>query len=106
MSGPTWGGCVEVLAWLLMANRCIPSSLEGAVLILETSEVMPSANDVYHVLRSMDDRGLFRGVAGVMVARPKASNLSLRTTPSSRASYVAALREAMQRALRRTAQRW
>jgi muramoyltetrapeptide carboxypeptidase LdcA involved in peptidoglycan recycling len=89
-----------------MANRCIPSSLEGAVLILETSEMMPSANDVYYVLRSVGERGLFGGVAGVMVAQPKASSLSLRATPSSRASYVAALREAMQRRLRHTAQRW
>lgn len=97
--GPTWGGCVEVLSWLLMANRCVPSSLEGAVLILETSEEMPGANDVYYTLRSIGERGLLRGVAGVMVARPKASNLALRATPSSREAYVAAQQKAVLRAL-------
>ncbi len=98
-SGPSWGGCVEVLAWLLMANRCIPSSLDGAVLMLETSEEMPRHKDVYTILRSMGERGLLAGVAGVMVARPKTSTLTFRASEASRRSYVEDQRAAVSRAL-------
>lgn len=58
VEGPAWGGCVEVLAQLLMADREIrpAAEYEGRVLFLETSEQMPSAEDVYRILRAMGER--------------------------------------------------
>ena len=44
VEGVTWGGCVEVLSWLAMANREIaaPEAYDGCVLLVETSEEMPT----------------------------------------------------------------
>jgi hypothetical protein len=43
----TWGGNLEIVGWLLMAGRRppYPDEIEGGVLILETSEEMPSATE-------------------------------------------------------------
>ncbi|MCG2797335.1 MAG: LD-carboxypeptidase [Cellulomonas sp.] len=92
--GPTWGGCLEVLDWVLAADRFpLPSEvLRGAVLLVETSELMPSAEQVGWVLRSMGERGLLAEVAGVLVARPPVSDRDDRP-------------DAAQRAVRRAAQR-
>lgn len=40
VTGPTWGGCLEVLQWILPAGHFPqdPAVLEGAILLVETSE--------------------------------------------------------------------
>lgn len=40
VTGRTWGGCAEVVQWILTAGRfpADPAALDGAVLLLETSE--------------------------------------------------------------------
>ena len=45
VTGPTWGGCVEVVQWVLTAGRfpADPSVLAGHVLLVETSEDQPAA---------------------------------------------------------------
>src|SRR5690606_25418849 len=60
VTGRSWGGCLEVVAWLLMADMAIPSlaAFEGSVLFFETSEEMPAAEEVYRVLRSLGERGI------------------------------------------------
>jgi muramoyltetrapeptide carboxypeptidase LdcA involved in peptidoglycan recycling len=74
VTGPTWGGNLEILSWNLAANRWIGpnASYEGCVLLLETSEEMPSAHEVFRMLRNMGERGLLEQFPAVVVAKPKA----------------------------------
>jgi muramoyltetrapeptide carboxypeptidase LdcA involved in peptidoglycan recycling len=74
VEGVAWGGNLEILSWLALADAEIgpPATYAGGVLIIETSEEMPSATEVGRVLRSFGERGLLRAFAGVLVGRPKA----------------------------------
>lgn len=76
VTGPTWGGCLEVLQWILAAGRFPddPGVLDGGVLILETSEELPPAREVGWILRAMGERGLLSAVDAVLAARPPASS--------------------------------
>ncbi|MFD4779142.1 LD-carboxypeptidase, partial [Streptomyces sp. NPDC058427] len=51
VEGASWGGNLEILSWLLMADQAIrpADEYEGRVLFLETSEEMPSAREVYYI---------------------------------------------------------
>ena len=55
VTGRTWGGCVEVLQWLLTAGRfpTDPAVLEGGVLLLETSEEVIPSREFGRVVRSL-----------------------------------------------------
>ncbi len=81
VAGPTWGGCLDVLDWIALAGR-LPSAteLEGAILLLETSEELPPADVVGRWVRSLGEAGILSAVVGVVVARPATS------TPDSRPS--------------------
>ncbi|MDC0715100.1 LD-carboxypeptidase [Stigmatella sp. ncwal1] len=75
VTGPTWGGCLEVLGWILAADRFPhpPVALAGHVLLVETSEDMPPPVEVGYLLRSMGERGLLAQVEAVVAARPPRS---------------------------------
>lgn len=98
----SWGGCLETLASLLMADREIApvADYAGKVLFLETSEEMPSAETVHRVLRTMGERGLLARFPALLMARAKAWNVDRPLDPAARAAYRAAQREAVLRALR------
>lgn len=59
VEGISWGGNLEIVSWLLMADRAIQpvDAYAGGVLFLETSEEMPRAEEVYRILRNMGERG-------------------------------------------------
>ncbi|MGW8481700.1 S66 family peptidase [Microbacterium sp. NPDC055903] len=79
VEGRSWGGCLEVLDGLAWVDRLPPaSSLEGAILLLETSEERPSAGWVARWLRGLGERGILGAVAGVLVARPPVSDFVFR----------------------------
>jgi muramoyltetrapeptide carboxypeptidase LdcA involved in peptidoglycan recycling len=101
VQGRLWGGCLEIVDLHLRTGRYLPepSSLDGAVLLLETSEELPSADYVYRVLMSMGERGLLERFAGALVARPKAWSLEVRHDDAGRLRYVEQQREAVLRAL-------
>jgi muramoyltetrapeptide carboxypeptidase LdcA involved in peptidoglycan recycling len=73
VDGPAWGGNLEILSWLLMADREIEpvESYAGGVLFLETSEEMPSAVEVGRILRNMGERGLLRQFPALLMGRAK-----------------------------------
>jgi muramoyltetrapeptide carboxypeptidase LdcA involved in peptidoglycan recycling len=75
--GPTWGGCIEVIDQIALADR-MPSltDLAGAILLLETSEELPAADEVKRWVRALGERGILSAVAGVLVARPPVSELN------------------------------
>ena len=97
VAGRTWGGCLEVIDELAMADR-MPSvaDLDGAILLLETSEDLSPAHEVARWVRALGERGLLSAVAGVLMARPPASQLG---TPIASAADRAGFREAQREAI-------
>lgn len=95
VTGPTWGGCVEVLQWVLAAGRFPqdPAVLEGGVLILETSEELIPARELGWILRVLGERGVLAAADAVLVARPPASSLEYRPDAPARAAFRAAQRD-------------
>jgi muramoyltetrapeptide carboxypeptidase LdcA involved in peptidoglycan recycling len=93
--GRTWGGCIEVIDQIALADR-MPTAedLRGAILLLETSEETPSADAVKRWVRALGERGILEVVAGVLVARPPVSDLhSPVPSADERARLRAAQRE-------------
>lgn len=76
VEGRSWGGCLEVIDQIAMAGR-MPSvaDLAGAVLLFETSEDLPAADQVKDWVRALGERGILEAAAGVLVARPPTSRL-------------------------------
>lgn len=73
--GRTWGGCFEVIDQLAVANRMPPlESLQGTVLLLESSEEVPPAAVIRRWVRALGERGVLAAVDGIVVARPPVSS--------------------------------
>ncbi|MFC4020568.1 S66 peptidase family protein [Micromonospora sp. GCM10011542] len=97
--GRTWGGNLEVLNWLLAADRVPPAAaLAGSVLLIETSQELPSDTEVYRILRNLGERGLLAGFPAVLVGRAKAWDFDRPHTLDQRRAYAAAQRAAVTRA--------
>lgn len=97
VEGRTWGGCLEVIDQLALADR-MPDlgDLEGVVLLLETSEELPYAHEVGRWVRALGERGVLAAAAGVLVARPPVSRLgAARPSAETRARLRAAQRDAV-----------
>lgn len=96
VAGPTWGGCLEAIDGLAFVDR-LPEAdaLEGAVLLLETSEERPPAGWVSRWLRGLGERGILGAVSAVVVARPPVSDFEFRPTPDAAAALRAAQRDAV-----------
>jgi muramoyltetrapeptide carboxypeptidase LdcA involved in peptidoglycan recycling len=98
--GRTWGGNLEIISWLLQAGFAPPDeSLTGCVLYLETSEEMPSATEVYRILRNMGERGLLARFPAVLMGRPKAWDNRRRTTADEKREYIQGQHDAVLRAM-------
>ncbi|MFD5569293.1 S66 family peptidase [Streptomyces cadmiisoli] len=103
VEGRGWGGCLEIVGWLLMADRETARDLSeynGGVLFLETSEDMPSATEVFRTLRNMGERGLLRRFPALLMGRPRTWSFERPNSPEEGARYAAEQREAVLRALR------
>ncbi|WP_426516981.1 S66 family peptidase [Diaminobutyricibacter sp. McL0618] len=96
IAGQTWGGCIEVIDQLAMADR-LPSlnDLQGTILMLETSEEVPPADWVKRWVRALGERGILSAVDGVIVARPPVSTPVSVPPPDERARLRAAQRDAV-----------
>ena len=101
VSGPTWGGNLEVLHWNLAASRWIREADDyaGCILLIETSEEMPSPTEVTRMLRNMGERGLLAQFPAVVIGRPKASSRESPRAPEQRSAYRSEQREAVLQAL-------
>ena len=101
IEAPTWGGNLEIVGWLLMADRAVPApdEIDGHVLVLETSEEMPSAEEVFRTLRNMGERGLLGRFSALLMGRAKAWEQNRRTTLAERAVYADDQRAAVLRAM-------
>ncbi|MFB6197482.1 MAG: S66 peptidase family protein [Halobacteriaceae archaeon] len=89
ITGRLWGGCLMVLSWMLMANRPLPdlSTVDNAVLLLETSEEMPSADDVRCLLQAMGERGFLQQFDGAIIGRPATQNWQKSRDKEARERY-------------------
>jgi muramoyltetrapeptide carboxypeptidase LdcA involved in peptidoglycan recycling len=101
IEAPTWGGCLEVLSWILQVGRVVASAdaYAGHILMIETSEEMPPAAEVHRMLRNMGLRGLLADIPAVLVGRPKAWDVGHRTNPEQKKRYADDQRAAIERAL-------
>jgi muramoyltetrapeptide carboxypeptidase LdcA involved in peptidoglycan recycling len=95
VTGRTWGGCIEVIQWILTAGRfpADPAVLDGGVLILETSEEIIPAREFGWILRSLGERGLLAAVDAVLVARPPTSSFDRWPVAAERANHRAEQRD-------------
>ena len=94
VEGRTWGGCLEVIDQLALADRLpTPYELRGGILLLETSEERPAASWVARWLRGLGERGILGAVAGVVVARPPVSDFDFRPSAGEAGSLRAAQRD-------------
>ncbi|GKQ38219.1 S66 peptidase family protein [Streptomyces sp. A012304] len=103
VEGRSWGGNLEILSWLLAADREIAHDLsvyDGGVLFLETSEELPSGTEAFRILRTMGERGLLRRFPALLMGRAKTWDFARPNSPEEGARYAAEQREAVQRALR------
>jgi muramoyltetrapeptide carboxypeptidase LdcA involved in peptidoglycan recycling len=100
ITAPTWGGNLEILHWNLAAGRWIRPAEDyaGCVLLLETSEEMPSGLEVYRMLRNAGERGLLAQFPAVVVGVAKASSREHRTSDDERATYREEQRDAVVKA--------
>jgi muramoyltetrapeptide carboxypeptidase LdcA involved in peptidoglycan recycling len=95
VTGRTWGGCLEVMEWILTAGRFPfgPDVLDGAVLLLETSEELLPARYVGWIVRALGERGILAAAGAVLVARPPVSNFTSRPPAAERARLRAEQRD-------------
>ena len=96
--GRSWGGNLEILSWLMMADKEIkaPEHYDGNILFFETSEEMPTDVEVYRILRNMGERGLLQRFAAVLAGRAKSWFFT--NQDPDRATYTTAQREAVLKA--------
>ncbi|MGF1430951.1 S66 peptidase family protein [Kitasatospora sp. LaBMicrA B282] len=101
VDAPGWGGNLEILAWMAMADREIRPVEEyaGQVLFLETSEELPGGEEVYRILRNLGERGLLRQFPALLMARAKAWSFSRPNDAAAKTAYRAEQRAAVLRAL-------
>jgi muramoyltetrapeptide carboxypeptidase LdcA involved in peptidoglycan recycling len=101
VTAPTWGGNLEILHWNLAADRWIlpVEAYAGSVLLLETSEDLPSAREVFWMLRNAGERGLLQQFPAVVVATAKASNPGHRPPAAERQKFRDDQQAAVVRAL-------
>ncbi len=102
VSGRTWGGCLEVIDQLALADQLPPvEDLHGAILLLETSEELPPADWVKRWVRALGERGILGAVGAVLVARPPTSSFEHRPGAAERSRLRAAQRDAVVEEIRR-----
>ncbi|MFK3981093.1 S66 peptidase family protein [Micromonospora sp. NPDC050397] len=100
VEGPVWGGNLEILAWLSQAGRVGPNvAYAGCVLLLETSEELPSDVEVFRILRNMGERGLLAGFPAVLIGKPKAWDFDRPNTTEQKREHTEAQRAAVLRVL-------
>ncbi len=88
--GVLWGGCLESIDDMLRNNVPIPSlkEFENIILMLETSEEIPSHGYVRRVIRALGERGILQNVQGILVGRPKAWEFDKPQNKEDRNAYT------------------
>ncbi|HED38788.1 MAG TPA: LD-carboxypeptidase [Ignavibacteria bacterium] len=103
-NGLLWGGCVESVDEMLRHNIQIPSleQFENIVLMMETSEEIPTADYVMRVFRAFGERGILERIQGVCVGRAKAWEFDTQKTTEEKNAY----KETQQKVILKTVRRY
>ncbi|YAL82715.1 S66 peptidase family protein [Dermacoccaceae bacterium W4C1] len=101
VTATTWGGCLDVLPWVLGVGRDVPEAdeLSGAVLLLENSEELSSPDQTYRSLRVLGERGLLEPAAALLWARPPAGDHDHPADAATAADFRARHRDSVLRAV-------
>jgi muramoyltetrapeptide carboxypeptidase LdcA involved in peptidoglycan recycling len=99
--GQLWGGCIESIDEMLRHGVQIPTleQFKNIVLMLESSEEIPTHEYVYRVMRALGERGILARVQGVLVGRPKAWEFDKPHTLEEKIAYRSAQRETIEKAM-------
>ncbi len=100
--GILWGGCLESIDDMLRNNVPIPSleEFKNLVLLLETSEEIPSHGYVRRVIRALGERGILANIQGILVGRPKAWEFDKPFTKEDRDIYAKGQQEIIRETVR------
>lgn len=99
--GLLWGGCIESVDEMLRHGVPVPTlkQFEDIVLMLESSEEIPSPDYVFRIMRALGERGILERVQGVLIGRAKAWEFDKPNTPEQKVAYRNAQREVIKKAL-------
>lgn len=89
VQGRLWGGCLTILHGLLAGDRAVPNpdAIDGDVLAIETSEELPSPDEVRLMLTCMGERGLLERFDAVLIGRPQTRSHEYDPGEDARQSY-------------------
>jgi muramoyltetrapeptide carboxypeptidase LdcA involved in peptidoglycan recycling len=101
VTGPTWGGDLEILHWTLAADRWVRpvEDYAGCVLLVETDEELPTDVEVFRMLRNFGERGLLEQFPAILVGTAKGSVFDNPRPVPERIAYREAQRAAVLRAV-------
>jgi len=99
LTGPTWGGCLEIVEWTLAANRWMHpvDAYAGTVLLVEAHEELPTPDQNYRQLRNLGERGILEVAAALLWGRPPVSDHEHPVTEETARSRRAEHRDAVLR---------
>lgn len=101
--GMLWGGCLESVDEMLRHNVPIPTleDFENIVLMLETSEELPTSDYVHRVIRALGERGILRNVKAVLVGRAKAWEFHTQNSEIEKSKYRTKQQETILKTVRK-----
>ncbi len=101
-SGLVWGGCLESVDEMLRHNVPIPTleQFKNIILLLETSEEIPTSDYVFRVIRALGERGILANIQGVLVGRAKAWEFNKQTSTEEKLKYTRTQQETILKAVR------
>lgn len=101
-AGRLWGGCIESVDEMLRHNISIPSleQFENIILILESSEELPTADYVRRVVRALGERGILTRIQGVLIGRAKAWEFDRPNNEEHKETYRENQRQAILKTIR------
>lgn len=103
VEGISWGGCLESINEMLEYKSTLPDihKFSEIILIIETSEEIPSHSFVESVLTKLGNLGVFSNLKGVVVGRPKAWSIDKRRSFKQKELYRLKQREVIKTTIRK-----
>ena len=100
--GILWGGCLESVDEMLRHNVPIPTldDFKNIVLMLETSEELPTSDYVRRVVRALGERGILENVRAVIVGRAKSWEFHQQNSETEKIEYRKAQQETIIKTIR------